>query len=80
MAWTKQQSGIYGTWDKSNHRLLLHKYQYQITGISNGVLRRQPDISLAKEILDGTPTIQREEGLKSTIPYFEKQLKISRRI
>jgi len=49
-------------------------------GIADGVLRRQPDISLAKEILDGTPTIQREEGLKSTIPYFEKQLKISRRI
>ncbi|MDR3061628.1 MAG: SDR family NAD-dependent epimerase/dehydratase, partial [Dysgonamonadaceae bacterium] len=32
--------------------------------------QRQPDISLAKQILDWQPKIQLEEGLKKTIGYF----------
>jgi len=31
---------------------------------------REPDISLAKEILDWSPLVQRQEGLKKTIEYF----------
>jgi len=42
--------------------------------------QRQPDITLAKEVLGWTPAIQLEEGLKATIPYFEKQLEGSRKI
>lgn len=39
--------------------------------------QRQPDISLAKEKLKGwEPNIQLEDGLKNTIQYFEKVLKI----
>jgi len=35
--------------------------------------QRQPDISLAKEKLDGwEPNTQLEEGLKKTIAYFKK--------
>lgn len=33
--------------------------------------QRQPDISLAKEILDWEPVIELEEGLSKTIAYFE---------
>ena len=36
--------------------------------------QRQPDISLAKEVLDWEPSIQLQEGLASTISYFEKLL------
>lgn len=37
--------------------------------------QRQPDISLAKKMLDGwEPTIQLEDGLKKTIQYFEKEI------
>ncbi len=35
-------------------------------------VQRQPDISLAKKELNWTPNIKLEEGLKKTIPYFEK--------
>ena len=38
-------------------------------------MQRQPDISLAKEKLNWQPAIFLEEGLKKTIPYFEKELK-----
>lgn len=41
---------------------------------SDDPVQRQPDITLAKEILGWTPAIELEEGLKATIPYFEKQL------
>lgn len=34
--------------------------------------QRQPDISKAKQILDWTPKISREEGLKITYEYFKK--------
>jgi len=34
--------------------------------------QRQPDIGLAKEVLDWTPTIQLEKGLLNTIAYFRK--------
>lgn len=38
-------------------------------------LRRKPDISLAKKILDWSPQVSLEEGLKKTINYFEQLLK-----
>lgn len=39
-------------------------------------IQRQPDISLAKEKLDGwEPKVQLEEGLKKTIAYFDELLK-----
>lgn len=34
--------------------------------------QRKPDISLAGRILQWGPTVQLEEGLKETIPYFQK--------
>jgi UDP-glucuronate decarboxylase len=34
--------------------------------------QRQPDITLAKEILDWSPSVSLEEGLVKTIEYFEK--------
>jgi UDP-glucuronate decarboxylase len=37
--------------------------------------QRQPDITLAKETLDWTPTIELREGLASTIAYFDNMLK-----
>ncbi len=41
---------------------------------SDDPVQRQPDISLAKKELLWEPMIQLEEGLKKTIPYFEKFL------
>jgi len=38
---------------------------------SDDPMQRQPDITLAREKLGWEPTIQLEEGLKRTIPYFE---------
>ena len=37
--------------------------------------QRQPNISLAKQVLDWEPRVQLEEGLVQTIAYFEKLLK-----
>jgi dTDP-glucose 4,6-dehydratase len=37
----------------------------------NDPKQRQPDIKLAKELLDWTPKIDREEGLKRTYAYFK---------
>ncbi len=37
-------------------------------------MRRQPDITRARKILEWTPKIPLEEGLKITIKYFEKEL------
>ena len=34
-------------------------------------VRRQPDITLAKKILDWQPTVQLREGLQRTIDYFQ---------
>ena len=39
--------------------------------------RRQPDINLAKKILDWKPRVPLEEGLKKTIEYFEGLLQLS---
>lgn len=39
-------------------------------------VQRQPEISLAKEKLNWTPTYSRIEGLKKTIEYFEKLLSL----
>jgi len=36
---------------------------------------RQPDISLAKKVLDWDPVVPLKEGLERTIPYFESKLK-----
>jgi len=36
---------------------------------------RQPDISLAKKVLNWSPKLSLKEGLSSTIPYFEKTLR-----
>jgi len=41
---------------------------------SDDPTQRQPDITLAKKLLDWEPKIQLEEGLKKTIPYFETYL------
>ena len=41
---------------------------------SDDPTQRQPDISLAREIMDWQPKIKLEEGLKKTIPYFESLL------
>lgn len=37
--------------------------------------QRQPDISLAKDVMQWTPTIELEEGLKKTINYFSDLIK-----
>jgi dTDP-glucose 4,6-dehydratase len=37
----------------------------------NDPKQRQPDITLAKELLDWTPKVQRNEGLKITYEYFK---------
>lgn len=37
--------------------------------------RRQPDISLAKELIDWTPKVKLEEGLKITVDYFRSLLR-----
>jgi UDP-glucuronate decarboxylase len=42
---------------------------------SDDPIQRRPDISLAKDKLGWSPSIQLEEGLKKTIPYFEGLLK-----
>ena len=39
--------------------------------------RRQPDITLAKKILEWNPKIKLEKGLKPTIEYFDSLLKRS---
>ncbi len=38
-------------------------------------IRRKPDISEAKKILDWTPNVEIDDGLKETIKYFKTQLK-----
>lgn len=42
---------------------------------SDDPTQRQPDISLAKNLLNWEPSIELEEGLAKTIDYFEKHLK-----
>ena len=39
-------------------------------------MQRQPDITLARELLDWQPAIPLEEGLKRTIPYFKELLSV----
>ena len=36
--------------------------------------KRQPDISLARNLLDWSPSINLEDGLRRTVDYFDKQL------
>jgi dTDP-glucose 4,6-dehydratase len=42
--------------------------------IEGDPMRRQPDVTRAKEILDWSPKVSLEEGLKITIEYFKKEL------
>ncbi len=42
---------------------------------SDDPVQRQPDITLARKILDWNPGITLEQGLKKTIPYFETMLR-----
>jgi UDP-glucuronate decarboxylase len=42
---------------------------------SDDPIQRQPDISLAREKLDWEPKVPLEEGLKSTIAYFDAHLR-----
>jgi UDP-glucuronate decarboxylase len=44
---------------------------------SDDPTRRKPDLTLAKEKLNYSPTIQLKEGLSKTISYFDKYLKNS---
>jgi UDP-glucuronate decarboxylase len=44
---------------------------------SDDPTRRRPDLTLAKEKLNYSPTIQLKEGLSKTISYFDKYLKNS---
>ena len=44
---------------------------------SDDPTRRRPDVTLAKEKLNYSPTIQLKEGLSKTISYFDKYLKNS---
>ncbi len=37
---------------------------------------RQPDISLAKEVLDWSPVMDVNEGLRNTVDYFKKVLQV----
>jgi UDP-glucuronate decarboxylase len=46
---------------------------------SDDPLQRQPDISLAKEKLDWTPSIRLEQGLVKTIDYFRNLMESGRR-
>jgi nucleoside-diphosphate-sugar epimerase len=39
---------------------------------------RQPDITRAKQLLGWQPQISLEEGLKRTMPWFERQLGVTR--
>ena len=41
---------------------------------SDDPTQRQPDITVAKEVLKWEPKVKLEEGLKKTIPYFESLL------
>jgi len=38
--------------------------------------QRQPDISLAKQLLNWSPTVELRQGLEKTIRYFDQQLKL----
>ena len=40
--------------------------------------RRQPDISLAKEVFGWSPKVRLEEGLPKTIEYFDNLLRTSK--
>ena len=42
---------------------------------SDDPIQRQPDISIAKKVLDWEPKIQLKEGLLKTIPFFKSQIK-----
>ena len=38
------------------------------------ILRRLPDIGIAKKVLDWEPKISRSEGIKNTVEYYNKLL------
>jgi dTDP-glucose 4,6-dehydratase len=48
---------------------------YQVGKVAgDDPLRRQPDISRAREILDWTPKFDLKSGLLKTIPYFKEKM------
>lgn len=58
---------------KSNSRIEYH------TLPTDDPKQRQPDITLAKEMLDWNPTTPLEEGLLKTIEYFRQKISTSKR-
>ena len=52
----------------SNSEIVFHNLP------SDDPTQRQPDITLAKEVMGWEPEIKLEQGLKKTIPYFESLL------
>ena len=52
----------------SNSEIVFHNLP------SDDPTQRQPDITVAKEVLKWEPEVKLEEGLKKTIPYFESLL------
>ena len=50
--------------------LTIVRYQFS----ADDPVRRQPDISKAKEFLEWSPTVSLESGLKATISYFRDKL------
>ena len=63
----------------------LAKRVIELTGSSSSIvyaplpsddpMQRQPDIALARKLLDWQPRVQLDEGLNHTIQYFEKELR-----
>jgi dTDP-glucose 4,6-dehydratase len=45
-----------------------------LKGLGNDPLRRQPDISKAKALLDWEPTVSLQDGLKRTISYLQEKI------
>jgi UDP-glucuronate decarboxylase len=44
---------------------------------SDDPVQRQPDIALAKRVLEWTPTVALDEGLTKTIEYFRSTLQVA---
>jgi UDP-glucuronate decarboxylase len=42
--------------------------------------QRQPDIALAQQRLDWSPTVRLRDGLKTTVAYFDDEMSRSRRV
>ncbi|MBZ0263091.1 SDR family oxidoreductase [bacterium] len=59
------------------HKILGKKMNIEYHDLpSDDPIRRQPDISRAKEVLGWEPKVGLEDGLKATIDYFKRKLEI----